>query len=838
MSPAQPEVSLLFMFDMPVGSPVSLACNFEAQVWEVSPSHPTTMKLLGHVGDRCDDTTMFARAFVLNGVSVAGAFDGATTTRVAVRVRWLIGTRVTCRRVFPLPLLWVSCSTVVVRAVVDPGFVPGVVACSQQPRQGAYFPLAVCPTPLVLGQVPGDRFGALVVTHSCVAPLRGVSVDPASLAVPYSSRPHHSQGRGLLQALDATPMNGHGAFSWNPVEDVGSSPGSVGSHGTQGTRKEQESKTIKTTSKNKKKGKKSLKSSGCSGTSAGAGAGTGTSTSVGDGDGDGDEAAGKSRAGGRSPPPCLYSMAWTQSRAGTLTHTVLALPRAGLYHVEVRTGVGSPCVVAVTEVWDMDLIMPAKSKKYFNRGKTALASYVGQNCVGRLLGLHGGKYLHLFQDADSPVQMWTRLQECVTVTLFEYPFVWRRDVVPLPGREALVQAVRATLGACMRDVPVDSNWREQTLWTNDLVRFLFALVGAQAQSRGGCATYDATLGLAELTEDVTAMARHASLLVAATYEATLGMVAAIAPIPAHAATFIPSYHLGFCLAMLQLPRQCVPKVALDVVCASLHTWTQKWFRSPLSGGVGGALISFGGGAGVAGVAGVTDDRRLWHFVDWAAGAVARGRGTDTDSRMQCTAVVNALWYRTVVAARALWPDPGHVLEWDEVSFLFFPENFHRAFHVPGAPGAYSMTVQSGTPSVHATAEAILSGLCQDRAKSAHALMGLLRRWGPDCSISPEDHAHGGPTFFYGSFVAQALAMCEDVLGPNTASEWVLEFYGPMARKHGTLPEKKGDNASLAHAWSVAIVPYIARAAGDADTKTSSVVTTPTPVRQEACIDAS
>lgn len=510
-------------------------------------------------------------------------------------------------------------------------------------------------------------------------------------------------------------------------------------------------------------------------------------------------------------PPCVYQLCWRGAREGSLTHTVLRLPQHGLYRVEVITGDRSPCVVAITEVWDADKIAPrhARDTKYYNRYKTALATYVGELCRGRVFGVQGGRYLHIFQDADSPRQVHTNLAKCLSLTLCEYPFQWDAGVRVVEGCEQLLGAVGATIKTCMMDVPVDTPWREATGWLGDL-----------------CVYLEALQHLVE-PECFAKVARHACSLAAATYNPSLGMMAAIFPVPAHGAIYIVSYHLRFCLLVAGLPAAAVPHAVRSVVKASVRAFLEL-YEDPATG-----LVT---------VPGVLD-RRIWHFVDWSAGASARGPGAEADRALEGNAVINALLYRVkklwgrgadaassgrgrgaaagagagavakvqagagagAGAAAASAPAGG-----DADSDARFRQAFVEAFHCEDMPGPYCMTRESREPSLHATVDAILAGLCTDVTQSALALAALLRKWGPGCKIMPDDHAHGGPTFFYGGFVADALRMCEGVLRPRgvTAASWVKGFYEPMAIEYGTIPEKKTDTASLAHAWSVGITSHI------------------------------
>ena len=46
--------------------------------------------------------------------------------------------------------------------------------------------------------------------------------------------------------------------------------------------------------------------------------------------------------------------------------------------------------------------------------------------------------------------------------------------------------------------------------------------------------------------------------------------------------------------------------------------------------------------------------------------------------------------------------------------------------------------------------------------------------------------------------------------PGRALRFIREFYGPIAREHGTIYEKTSATSSLAHGWSVGFVEALVR----------------------------
>jgi hypothetical protein len=562
-------------------------------------------------------------------------------------------TTVTFRRVVSRrPLLWVSDPKISVRVLVDQGVVIGERACSQLPRQTAYFPTAPSRDALRVFTQLGQVLGA------------GGSGAPAVRAIPARTPP-------LCQT---------------PVEHVVTSRRTV-AYPKVFTVVENAARSL--------------------------------------------------------PLPCLHTTAL--DNASELQHIVLRLDGIGMYHLELTTR-DSACIVLPSEVPDLKDIVRCS-----NRAKTKLAFLVGANTQGRIMGLVGCGYLHVFLDATAFVEVPPFQLRAKKLT---YMFRWKPDLRVVPGCEAIADAVKATVLACVDGEIVDTPFREQTVWTGDCT---------------------VLLRLLPVLADNPELSRHVTALIAATYNPELGMVAAIAPAPRHAVPYIPSYHLLFCLLLAQLPDDHMARAAKKVIHASIQFWREHYLRD--------GLVTVPG-----------RDKRVWHFVDWSANVVARNRDA---SAPECNAVLNSLWIQLHKEGVASSAAPG-------VDMAAFEAAFGTG------TGAYKFVREDTSPSLHATTNTILAGACRDQRESLAALQDLVRMWGPSCKISPKDFAHGGPTFFYGNFVCDALKLgsLEEEGGDEAVIRFAKELYGPMARKHGTLIEKKVDDASLAHSWSVGVGRHV------------------------------
>jgi hypothetical protein len=228
---------------------------------------------------------------------------------------------------------------------------------------------------------------------------------------------------------------------------------------------------------------------------------------------------------------------------------------------------------------------------------------------------------------------------------------------------------------------------------------------------------------------------------------------------------IPPFHLAFCLAALEHdPELCSDPVVRDAVLHSVSVWKANYHRSGLVVGMPG-----------------------WYFVDWdpvdpaTAGRTARRTNPYDVSAAWATAahaVCNAWW--SELCERVSPADASD------------PDAFDRAFWTGVG---YTLTEGGRDVSPHATAAA----LCCEVARNhrAEALQYL-----DDAICGNEIRARVTP--YFGYFVARAL----EKRSRANALAFVADFYGPIARAHGTLYERTAADASLAHGWSLGVAAFL------------------------------
>jgi len=440
-----------------------------------------------------------------------------------------------------------------------------------------------------------------------------------------------------------------------------------------------------------------------------------------------------------------------------------------------------------------------------NRRKVHLADGCAQGvALGRPFGVRGCRYLHVLSTRPASsshlsgreaikVQVWRRT----------YPLVWRTGVQSRErGDEAILQACRATLVAVCDGGLVDTCWRERAQWTGD--------VRMSAMAIRSLTTNTEVVSLA-LTQ------------IAATYDRQVAMVSGYGP--ARTATHhlpMPTYHLAFCLAVLEhhaflrhhqrpppvssaSPSSTDPAVAatlsaatakaasteldafetacLPVVHQSVRAWRDKYLFD-------GILCRLPG----------------WNFCDWDltvpnADAIGQQRaGVLNGPHAVCHAWWHELCQRLLTvpgpartdsnADHADTDTEGHA----SMSGLH-ATRVDRAFWVE-RDGGYSLLPRQSAASPHATAAMLGSGLAPPhRQAAAHAYLRAQIRSG-------QVAARVTPYFAY--FVAQALGRRSH----DDAVRFVRQYYGPIAAQHGTMREKVSDGASLAHGWSVAIASML------------------------------
>lgn len=245
--------------------------------------------------------------------------------------------------------------------------------------------------------------------------------------------------------------------------------------------------------------------------------------------------------------------------------------------------------------------------------------------------------------------------------------------------------------------------------------------------------------------------------IAQSYNPRTGLVNGAWPVRQPGFDFpIPPFHLAFCLAALEHdpPLRRDPLVR-RVVQDSLAAWSRLYLRDGLVQGMPG-----------------------WYFTDWdPTDPAAAGRDRDYPGpHAVCNAWLNE-WCDRVDPARAVTP-----------------EAFDAAFWMGRA---YALSAEKSRDSPHATAAALTSS--------------AGRRHVPEALRYLEEEAAAGRlagrvTPYFACFVARAFRLAS----PGRALAFIRDFYGPIAREYGTLYEKTGGHASLAHGWSVGIAPLLVR----------------------------
>lgn len=441
--------------------------------------------------------------------------------------------------------------------------------------------------------------------------------------------------------------------------------------------------------------------------------------------------------------PCFFTMAFDGHADGRLKHMVLDLGSINSYWLKVDTSGSGAVLVVPSEVQALKEITGSP-----NRFKTKQCTMVGSGGVKTLFPL-GCRYLHLFTD---------RLEQRTPVVhalRAQYPLRMRSS--PVPGFESLFRAGVSNLTACIMEdgVLADTCGRERSGWTGD--------------GDVGCRALEAVADNPELIV-------HYLTLVSTTYNAELGMVGAMAPQPAHMEVYIPSYHLLYCLLVAHLLGTGfpVPGRVRKVVQASLEVWRSKYISEGL------VVVPSAG------------DKRVWHFIDWSYQVACYSPEERKSGALDCNAVLNALWAQTMSSFLQ-----GHGLDLGK---------FYARFEDKEHPGAYRIAEKASGASLHATTNVLLAGIARDATTTLASLEDQLKHWSRSGPMSPNNFLHGGPTAFYGGFVAAAL---DAAGGPDAAREFIKTFYGHWARILGTIPEKKTANASLAHLWSIRYLESIA-----------------------------
>jgi hypothetical protein len=385
------------------------------------------------------------------------------------------------------------------------------------------------------------------------------------------------------------------------------------------------------------------------------------------------------------------------------------------------------------------------------RLRVPLADASAAGLTAQPLGQRGCRYVHLFTPSAAAIPTlcaWRR----------EYPIRWR-ELEPLDDRsEAVVRAARANLVACVDGGLVDSCWRERVQWTGDARMSAIAL-----------------RALGEAPETIDLALRQ----IAASYDPQQAMVKGAWP--SSLGSFMPTYHLAFCLAALeQSPDLSRDPEVRHVVEDSAQRWSEGHLREGLIGSPPG-----------------------WCFTDWEQGALETMGWALEEGAPH--AILCAWWSELCVA---LGRDSGLDVEAFERTFacgpgyLISPAGSRAARRERAAGGSdrdalYRYLPQRELrPSVHATAAALNAGLVSTEREPG-AVEWLVEEW-------REGRLVPRVTPYFSYFVACALAR----QSLDLARAFVLDVYGPEAERYGTISEKGSPDDSRAHGWSVAAVSLL------------------------------
>jgi hypothetical protein len=219
---------------------------------------------------------------------------------------------------------------------------------------------------------------------------------------------------------------------------------------------------------------------------------------------------------------------------------------------------------------------------------------------------------------------------------------------------------------------------------------------------------------------------------------------------------IPPFHLAFCLTALEHdPSLQRDPLVRQVVQDSFAAWKRLYLRDGLVQGMPG-----------------------WYFTDWdPTDPTAEGEG---ERYPGLHAICNAWWNE--------WCDrtaPAQAID---------PDAFDAAFWMGRA---YALTADKSRDSPHATAAALNSSAARNHLPEA------LRYLEEEVASG---RLAGRVTPYFAFFVARAFGL----VSHDHAVAFIRGYYGPIARAYGTIYEKTSGYASLAHGWSIGIVPMLIR----------------------------
>ncbi len=260
--------------------------------------------------------------------------------------------------------------------------------------------------------------------------------------------------------------------------------------------------------------------------------------------------------------------------------------------------------------------------------------------------------------------------------------------------------------------------------------------------------------LRSLTEnlEVVDLALHQ---IAQSYNPRTGMVNGAWPVREPGFDFpIPPFHLAFCLTALEHdPALDRDPLVRQVIRDSMDVWNRFYLRDGLIHGMTG-----------------------WYFTDWdPTDSAAAGREKDYPGPH---AVCNAWWNELcdrIAPALAVSSDA-----------------FDDAFWLGKA---YALSADKSRESPHATAAALNSSAGRNHVQEA---LNYLNEEVESGRLAER------VTPYFAYFVARAFGL----VSRERAIAFIRGFYGPIAQEYGSIYEKTGGFASLAHGWSVGIVPLL------------------------------
>jgi len=221
--------------------------------------------------------------------------------------------------------------------------------------------------------------------------------------------------------------------------------------------------------------------------------------------------------------------------------------------------------------------------------------------------------------------------------------------------------------------------------------------------------------------------------------------------------WMPTYHLAFCLAVLEFdPLLTGDPVVVQVVYNSMDYWFKNYYQNGLVAGMPG-----------------------WYFVDWSNEDESLSKQVNI-AIVVPHSICNAWWHELCQKVKKIRPE----VESYDISIKSFNNTFQR-------DQGYSLYSQQSSISYHATVIAVASGLIEPNKD----INNYLTR------VSFGQRINQIVTAYFAYFVAKALQKISQTVAIN----FIRVYYDPIVERYGTIYEKCNGNASLAHGWSVGIV---------------------------------